>query len=149
MQVTFCRQHGLAIWTRQRSLWLPWLQCVVSHHFCFRSLSHGCPCPVTTGTLFAWPLLYTKKKRRRRRPMLFLSARCVQTLQVDVVLRGRQTNDEQTFVKFDKALATGGISGGVATGGSRFASFCLFAVGSSTRRNLNLVSPRVEKGHVF
>lgn len=36
--------------------------------------------------------------------------------QVDVVLRGRQTNDEQTFVKFDKALATGGVAGGVATG---------------------------------
>eukprot|EP00904_Undaria_pinnatifida_P000887 jgi/Undpi1/1079/HiC_scaffold_10.g04542.m1 len=35
--------------------------------------------------------------------------------QVDVVLRGRQTNDEQTFVKFDKALATGGVAGGVAT----------------------------------
>ena len=38
--------------------------------------------------------------------------------QVDVVLRGRQTNDEQTFVKFDKALATGGVAGGVATGES-------------------------------
>ena len=25
-------------------------------------------------------------------------------------------NDEQTFVKFDKALATGGVAGGVATG---------------------------------
>lgn len=36
--------------------------------------------------------------------------------QVDVVLRGRRTNDEQTFVKFDKALATGGVAGGVATG---------------------------------
>eukprot|EP00752_Nemacystus_decipiens_P014145 g12578.t2 len=35
--------------------------------------------------------------------------------QVGVVLRGRQTNDEQTFVKFDKALATGGVAGGVAT----------------------------------
>ena len=35
---------------------------------------------------------------------------------MDVVLRGRQTNDEQTFVKFDKALATGGVAGGVATG---------------------------------
>ncbi|CAM9419101.1 unnamed protein product [Ectocarpus sp. 6 AP-2014] len=34
---------------------------------------------------------------------------------VDVVMRGRQTNDEQTFVKFDKALATGGVAGGVAT----------------------------------
>lgn len=33
-----------------------------------------------------------------------------------MVLTGRQTNDEQTFVKFDKALATGGVTGGVATG---------------------------------
>lgn len=31
-------------------------------------------------------------------------------------MRGRQNNDEQTFVKFDKALATGGVAGGVATG---------------------------------
>lgn len=31
-------------------------------------------------------------------------------------MRGRRTNDEQTFVKFDKALATGGVAGGVATG---------------------------------
>lgn len=36
-----------------------------------------------------------------------------------MVLRGRQTNDEQTFVKFDKALATGGVAGGVATGETR------------------------------
>lgn len=41
---------------------------------------------------------------------------CISYSQVDVVLNGRLTGDEQTFVKFDKALATGGVSGGTATG---------------------------------
>lgn len=36
--------------------------------------------------------------------------------QVDVVLQGRRTGDEQTFVKFDRALASGGVIGGTATG---------------------------------
>lgn len=48
-----------------------------------------------------------------------------------MVLRGRQTNDEQTFVKFDKALATGGVAGGVATGENPtppFAGFSCFSV---------------------
>ncbi|CAM9504449.1 unnamed protein product [Scytosiphon promiscuus] len=44
-----------------------------------------------------------------------LACQACNHLPVDVVLRGRQTNDEQTFVKFDKALATGGVAGGVAT----------------------------------
>lgn len=56
---------------------------------------------LAVGTAYHSLLAYTLHK--------FLS-------QVDVVLRGRQTNDEQTFVKFDKALATGGVAGGVATG---------------------------------
>lgn len=36
--------------------------------------------------------------------------------QVEVVLRGRQTRDEQIYVKLDKALASGGVTGGTATG---------------------------------
>lgn len=41
---------------------------------------------------------------------------CLWAQQVDVVLQGRRTGDEQTFVKFDRALASGGVIGGTATG---------------------------------
>lgn len=45
-----------------------------------------------------------------------------------MVLRGRRTNDEQTFVKFDKALATGGVAGGVATGETTVPTLLSFLV---------------------
>lgn len=38
------------------------------------------------------------------------------------------TNDEQTFVKFDKALATGGVAGGVATGETVFPALLPFSI---------------------
>ncbi|CAM9842540.1 unnamed protein product [Discosporangium mesarthrocarpum] len=39
--------------------------------------------------------------------------------QVEVVLRGRRLADEQTFVKFDKSLLSGGVAGGAASGESQ------------------------------